>query len=122
MGARRNLRAYGTRSSIGRAPDCGSGGRGFKPHRVPPIQLSRSTMPRMLILRRSGHHCVRTSMITRAAETSSVVAMLTICIYFLYISGGMLLVADMGHSWQVMCGTPHGRAPGFACCACLPYD
>jgi hypothetical protein len=27
---------YGGRSSIGRAPDCGSGGRGFEPRRSPP--------------------------------------------------------------------------------------
>ena len=25
----------GGRSSVGRAPDCGSGGRGFEPHRPP---------------------------------------------------------------------------------------
>ena len=28
---------YGERSSVGRAPDCDSGGRGFKPHRSPHI-------------------------------------------------------------------------------------
>src|SRR6185369_15426060 len=27
--------SYGGRSSIGRAPDCGSGGRGFEPRRSP---------------------------------------------------------------------------------------
>ena len=27
----------GGRSSVGRAPDCGSGGRGFEPHRPPQI-------------------------------------------------------------------------------------
>ena len=26
---------YGERSSVGRAPDCDSGGRGFEPHRSP---------------------------------------------------------------------------------------
>ena len=26
---------YGERSSVGRAPDCGSGCRGFEPHRSP---------------------------------------------------------------------------------------
>ena len=30
---------YGERSSVGRAPDCGSGGRGFEPHRSPNIKL-----------------------------------------------------------------------------------
>ncbi len=34
---------HGTRSSTGRAPDCGSGGRGFKPHRVP--YLHEATLP-----------------------------------------------------------------------------
>ena len=29
------LAVYGERSSVGRAPDCDSGGRGFKPHRSP---------------------------------------------------------------------------------------
>ena len=29
---------YGGRSSVGRAPDCDSGGRGFKPHRPPHIK------------------------------------------------------------------------------------
>ena len=28
---------YGGRSSVGRAPDCDSGGRGFKPHRPPQL-------------------------------------------------------------------------------------
>jgi hypothetical protein len=30
---------YGGRSSVGRAPDCGSGGRGFEPHRPPQISV-----------------------------------------------------------------------------------
>jgi hypothetical protein len=30
---------YGERSSVGRAPDCDSGGRGFKPHRSPHIYV-----------------------------------------------------------------------------------
>ena len=28
----------GGRSSVGRAPDCGSGGRGFEPHRPPQFE------------------------------------------------------------------------------------
>ncbi len=31
---------YGGRSSVGRAPDCDSGGRGFKPHRSPHLYLT----------------------------------------------------------------------------------
>ena len=30
-----NIFEYGERSSVGRAPDCGSGCRGFEPHRSP---------------------------------------------------------------------------------------
>ena len=29
------INLFGGRSSVGRAPDCDSGGRGFKPHRSP---------------------------------------------------------------------------------------
>src|SRR6185437_4860644 len=59
MGAGSNRRAgrHGARSSIGRAPDCGSGGRGFEPHRAPPGRCSY-TMPRMLtrsVFGASGH-------------------------------------------------------------------
>ena len=32
---------YGERSSVGRAPGCGSGGRGFDPHRSPYIYAIR---------------------------------------------------------------------------------
>ena len=37
----------GGRSSAGRAPDCDSGGRGFKPHRPP--HLSPSFAKRLLV-------------------------------------------------------------------------
>ena len=35
--AMRYITGNGGRSSVGRAPDCDSGGRGFKPHRPPHI-------------------------------------------------------------------------------------
>lgn len=41
----------GERSSVGRAPGCGSGGRGFDPHRSP-------HSPSRKALRRSGHAVV----------------------------------------------------------------
>ena len=42
-----NSRSIGGRSSVGRAPDCDSGGRGFKPHRPP--HLSPSFAKRLLV-------------------------------------------------------------------------
>ena len=36
---------YGGRSSVGRAPDCDSGGRGFKPHRPPQYIVIMNVVP-----------------------------------------------------------------------------
>jgi hypothetical protein len=43
-----NQRLSGGRSSVGRALDCGSGGRGFKPHRSPHFSLFRLLMVRLV--------------------------------------------------------------------------
>ncbi len=40
--------SYGGRSSVGRAPDCDSGGRGFKPHRPPHAKLSNADVVKLV--------------------------------------------------------------------------
>lgn len=58
---------YGGRSSVGRAPDCDSGGRGFEPHRPPHILGNTFSIPlRKAFALRFLCHLLRLCLVERA--------------------------------------------------------